>query len=88
MYYRNTDEQAAAMDLTKGDELILVAEPTNRFDSNAVKVLIAEGRVHIGYVPKEDAPFFKDLDPMPTGSFVEHIVLESGTVHIDFDIVD
>jgi len=37
-------------DISEGDELNLVPEPTNQYDSNAVKILL--GDVMLGYVPK------------------------------------
>lgn len=39
-------------------EMKLEREPRNRFDNNAIKVIIGEGKMknlHIGYVPKEIA---------------------------------
>jgi hypothetical protein len=36
-----------------GSRLLLRADPENEYDENAVEVLDADGRVHIGFVPKE-----------------------------------
>jgi hypothetical protein len=38
----------------------LVAEPTNRHDPNAVKVMY-EGRIHIGYITAKTAPRYQRL---------------------------
>lgn len=40
----------------EGDRLILEPEPDNKFDPNAVKVLIPIDGFHLGYVPKYLAP--------------------------------
>lgn len=40
-------------------EAVLAPEPDNRFDPNAVKVLIA-GR-HVGYLPREEAAAYKPM---------------------------
>ena len=63
----------------------LVPEPTNEHDPNAVMVF-TDDDVHIGYVPREDAPFLATRDPMPEGRFVEFVKLER-TVHLYFDLV-
>ena len=86
LFWRPAEAQARAMELTPGDKLTLKAEPTNEFDPNAVMVF-TEDDVHIGYVPKEDAPFFKGVDPLPTGVFQEFVQLEgSSAVHLYFDL--
>lgn len=41
------------------EQALLVPEPTNRHDRNAVKVMI-RGQ-HVGYLPKEDAPLYQPL---------------------------
>jgi hypothetical protein len=59
--FRPKDEiSAAAKDLVVGDTLLLVPEPDNKFDPNAVKILsphkIGEmeyGTIFLGYVPKK-----------------------------------
>ena len=51
---------------------LLVREPTNKYDKNAIKVTI-DGR-HVGYVPKEDA--------RTVGSFVERVEAQAGPVGV------
>lgn len=40
--------------------MYLVREPSNAYDSNAIKV-ISETGLHIGYVPREDAAYLADV---------------------------
>lgn len=53
--HRSPDEISAARFCNKGDTLILVPEPDNKVDRNAVKVYTIEG-FHIGYVEASHAP--------------------------------
>lgn len=46
--------------LAVGDKLNLVAEPHNVYDPNAIKVMSPAG-VHLGYIPKTETNFFRDL---------------------------
>lgn len=58
-------------DLERGDDLILVREPDNSHDPNAISVCLPDG-VHIGYIPKEDAA----LAPQDLGHYsvqVNHV---------------
>lgn len=57
--YRNEEEQAAAEDLEEGDELILEAEPANKYDPFAIKVLTTDG-FHIGYVEATKCRFISE----------------------------
>lgn len=50
MYFRSPAEQYALETAPVGTPVVLVPEPTNRFDANAVKVMIGES--HVGYVPR------------------------------------
>ena len=50
--FRPSEARAVCKALNIGDELDLEADPTNEYDSNAVKV-IAEGEF-IGFIPKTD----------------------------------
>lgn len=43
------------MELTAGEVLVLVREPSNLFDKNAVAVFSSDG-VKLGYVPRTEAP--------------------------------
>jgi len=49
--FRPFDCQVALSELQPGDTLTLIPEPTNPYDSNAVKVMSADH--HLGYVAKE-----------------------------------
>ena len=46
----------------------LEAEPTNEYDSNAIKVLAADG-YHVGYVPKDMTKEVKDNAQLPCPCF-------------------
>lgn len=46
----------------------LVAEPTNTYDPNAIKVLAADGH-HVGYVPKEMTSEIRDNATLPCQCF-------------------
>ena len=60
--FRTNDEIRAARFLEKGDTLVLVSEPDNAVDPNAVKVYNING-VHIGYVQKNLSAFvFERID--------------------------
>lgn len=60
--FRTDSEIQAARFLEKGDTLILVPEPDNAVDPNAVKVYSING-VHIGYVQKNLSAFvFERID--------------------------
>lgn len=49
--FRGLNEQHALLSAFVGDEVLLVAEPTNPYDPDAIKVML-NGH-HIGYVPRE-----------------------------------
>jgi hypothetical protein len=49
-------EEATYKTLQAGDNLILVLEPENQLDSNAVAVF-SVGAIRLGYLPREDAAF-------------------------------
>jgi hypothetical protein len=53
------DPLMVASSLNKGDELQLVREPDNKFDSMAIKVML-DG-VHIGYLPRKDNKVISNL---------------------------
>lgn len=55
--YRSSEEISAARFCNKGDVLILVPEPNNPVDPNAIKVYTIDG-VHIGYV---EAAYSQDI---------------------------
>lgn len=58
IYYRKPEEIYAAQSLSPGDPLILVLEPGNPVDRNAVKVCTREG-FHIGYVEADMSDFVR-----------------------------
>jgi hypothetical protein len=49
--YRSTDLQAG--DFTPGSGILLIPEPTNQYDPNAIAVWDHTRTHHIGYVPKD-----------------------------------
>lgn len=54
LHFRSADEKAVANALELGDEVRLVREPDNQWDSDAIMVLAADDAgfaYHIGYVP-------------------------------------
>lgn len=57
-YYRSKSEISSARDLNVGERLVLIPDPENSVDPNAVKVYTIKG-VHIGYVPASEAQFVK-----------------------------
>lgn len=67
-YYRNQKEISKLMELNTASNFkykklttnaVLVEEPTNIHDKNAIKVLISG--VHVGYIPAEECIKFKSL---------------------------
>jgi hypothetical protein len=54
--FRTLSEQTKVLELEVGQEVKLVPEPTNKYDTNAVKIIVA-GELgetfHLGYIPKE-----------------------------------
>lgn len=61
--------------LTDGVELSLEAEPTNRYDPNAVKVL--HDGVHLGYVPRELA---ESVGKSLAGGHIEKVIRTRGKI--------
>ena len=51
--FRSPTEQKVFKSIRKGDHVALVREPTNKFDSNAVKAMV--GNNHVAYVIASDA---------------------------------
>lgn len=86
LYYRPVEAREEVDNLELGAELSFELEPENQYDQNAVKVLIKETGTHIGYVPKNDAPFFQGLDEMPLGVFEGTYELESGAIHVEYTL--
>jgi len=59
--------------LEEGEELLLIPEPTNRFDENAVKVCSFEG-VFLGYVPAKTGANNWVLDALYEGRRIKTTV--------------
>lgn len=57
---RYSDFNEVKNSLVIGDEVTLIADPENKFDSNAVKVIVKD-TYRIGYVPKYYSSVFKNL---------------------------
>ncbi len=49
--FRHADAKAALADLAIGETLTLERDPTNKWDPNAIKVLV--GEAFVGFIPKE-----------------------------------
>jgi hypothetical protein len=49
-HFRPSEAKAVHNSLTIGDEVSLLAEPDNKYDPNAVQVLVDD--VHVGYVAR------------------------------------
>jgi hypothetical protein len=59
-FYRTPEEISRAEGLRIGEELVLVKEPENNFDKNAIKVMTKDN-YHIGYIPKNLCRMFNDI---------------------------
>ena len=57
---RYCDNQDVFKTLEKNDPLLLEREADNKYDSNAIKVLTADGE-KLGYIPKKDNSIFTRL---------------------------
>jgi hypothetical protein len=84
MMYRDMKKVAKCEGLS---DARLVAEPTNEFDSNAIKV-IHESNTHVGYIPRNDTAIVRDIVTLPANCFVKiECDLDSdyatGTVYIE-----
>ena len=68
----------------------LVAEPTNEFDPNAIKI-IHESNTHVGYIPKDQTATVRNLVQLPADCFVTIMIDDndegdiycSGTVYLE-----
>lgn len=54
-YYREMNEKSFYTLLCVGDELLLEFDPTNKFDTHAIKVMSPNGRYHLGFIDRENA---------------------------------
>lgn len=84
MMYRDMKKVAKCEGLS---DARLVAEPTNEFDPNAIKV-IHESNTHVGYIPRNDTAIVRDIVTLPANCFVKiKCDLDSdyatGTVYIE-----
>lgn len=64
MRYREPEEQQYLSDLEGGEALLLVRQPDNPHDSNAVAVMSTDQLLHLGFIPAAKA---KDLAPVMDG---------------------
>lgn len=68
----------------------LVAEPSNEFDPNAIKI-IHESNTHVGYIPKDQTATVRNLVELPADCFITIMIDDndegdiycSGTVYIE-----
>lgn len=58
--FRGTVAKAIVANLEEGDELLLIAEPENPYDVNAVRVVDPATGEHLGYVAKEEATSYAE----------------------------
>lgn len=63
--FRPAEAQAAMLDLAPGQTVLLVPEPTNPFDPDAIKVVTMDDADqpahHIGYVPRKLTDYVRDF---------------------------
>ena len=58
-FYRSNEAKTFLRnELSVGDHVFFIPEPNNKYDKNAVMVISSDG-LHIGYIPKYDAPDVK-----------------------------
>ena len=58
-FYRSNEAKSFLRnELSVGDHVFFIPEPNNKYDKNAVMVISSDG-LHIGYIPKYDAPDVK-----------------------------
>ena len=87
MMYRNLKQVKKCEGLS---DARLVAEPTNEFDPNAIKI-IHESNTHVGYIPKDQTATVRNLVELPADCFVtitvddndEGDIYCTGTVYIE-----
>lgn len=68
----------------------LVAEPSNEFDPNAIKI-IHESNTHVGYIPKDQTATVRNLVELPADCFITIMIDDndegdiycSGTVYLE-----
>ena len=51
--FRSARDKEALVDYQEGDKLYLEAEPENKYDPNAIKIVDEGNSFHFGYVPKK-----------------------------------
>lgn len=64
------------------EPVVLVPEPTNQHDPNAIKVMI--NNIHVGYVPKEDCARVKGF--IQAGNYTLSAYITGGEYKIIYDI--
>lgn len=78
--YRRPKATKIYNSLKEGEKVLLVKEPTNPYDENAVKVYATNGE-HLGYVPREKAKEIGELFHHVGYAWVHH---ESGMYSCNF----
>jgi tricorn protease-like protein len=58
--HRTLEEKLLVKDLAEGDEVFLIRDPENEYDSNAIKVIDADNN-HLGFITSKEA---KELAPL------------------------
>lgn len=96
LYYRPQAIQMIAQYLKGGERFRLERESDNRYDPNAIKVILdselpedlaIREEVHLGYIPASECQFFEGVEFPIFGTFTQHIMTESGAIHLDFELV-
>lgn len=60
VYYRSSDAIDRAISLQEGEEIVLIPEPENSYDVNAIKVMTKDN-YHIGYIPRGMCQLFNKV---------------------------
>jgi hypothetical protein len=70
--FKHNEGMSIINDLSRGDEILLVPEPENPYDPNAIKIFVVlMDEFMLGYVPKNIA---KDIDVKKvTKAFISHV---------------
>lgn len=93
MNFRPMEAQIVALELQPGTAVVLEAEPTNKYDPNAIKVLSKEEGVFLGYVAARDR-LVEDLilasDIVNNLDNISATILSNGkskdTIYLDLEI--
>jgi hypothetical protein len=97
--FRPTEAQAAMLDLAVGQTVLLVPEPTNPFDPDAIKVVTLDDNDqpahHIGYVPRKQTELVREFQAnypeafcaltIPNGRFSTFTLFEDAAALDDWE---